>query len=181
MNRSVCRVMMGVTGLAVLGLTATLAGVRTDGATAPSPDAGCALPSEPNGIPSAIDAAISGPADKDRACMKALFIPEARMIFVSLGAEGTPSYRLETLDDWIARVKTRGHAMLAEQQLKFHIERYGNIAHLWSSYALHSDGKQIARGINSIQAIKEAGGWRVTGIMVQAESATAPLPKEYLP
>jgi hypothetical protein len=50
---------------------------------------------------------------------------------------------------------------------------------LWSSYALYSDGKQAARGINSIQAIKEAGGWRVTGIMVQAESATAPLPKEW--
>lgn len=70
--------------------------------------------------------------------------------------------------------------MLEEKQLKFHIERYGNIAHLWSN-ALHSNGKQVARGINSIQAIKEAGGWRVTGIMVQAESATAPLPKEYLP
>lgn len=27
----------------------------------------------------------------------------------------------------------------------------------------------------------EAGGWRVTGIMVQAESAAAPLPKKYLP
>jgi len=39
------------------------------------------------------------------------------------------------------------------------MERYGNIAHLWSSYALYSDGKQVGRGINSIQAIKEAGGW----------------------
>ena len=180
MNRSVLRVMMG-TGLAVLGLTATLAGARTDGATPPSPDAGCALPSEPKEIPAAIDAAITGPADKDRACMKALFIPEARLTFVSLGADGVPSYRIETLDDWIARVKARGHAMLEEKQLKFQIERYGNIAHLWSSYALSSDGKQVARGINSIQAIKEAGGWRVTGIMLQAESVTAPLPKEYLP
>ena len=34
---------------------------------------------------------------------------------------------------------------------------------------------------NGIQAIKETGGWRVTGIVVQAESVTAPLPKEYLP
>jgi hypothetical protein len=181
MNRSVCRVMMGVAGLAVLGMTATLAGAQTDGAMAQAPDAGCALPSDPKGIPAAIDAAVSGPADKDRACMKALLIPEARMMFVSLGADGTPSYRLETLGDWIARVKARGHAMLEEKQLKFHIERYGNIAHLWSSYALHSDGKQVARGIHSIQAIKEAGGWRVTSIMVQAESATAPLPKKYLP
>ena len=158
-----------------------LAGALTGSAMAQAPDAGCALPSEPQGIPTALDAAITGPADKDRDCMKALLIPEARLMFVSLGTDGAPTYRIETLDDWIARVKTRGHAMLEEKQLKFHIERYGNIAHLWSSYVLHSDGKQVARGINSIQAIKEAGGWRVTGIMVQAESAPAPLLQEYLP
>ena len=158
-----------------------LVGALAGTAMAQTPDAGCALPSEPKGIPAAIDAAISGPADKDRACMKALFIPEARLMFVSLGADGTTTYRLETLDDWIARVKAKGHAVLEEKQLKYHIERYGNIAHLWSSYTLQSDGKQVARGINSIQAIKEAGGWRVTGILVQAESATEPLPKEYLP
>jgi hypothetical protein len=167
--------------LRALFLATILAGALAGSAMAQAPGAGCALPSEPQDIPAALDAAISGPADKDRVCMKALLMPEARMMFVSLGADGAPSYRLETLDDWIARVKARGHAMLKEKQLKFHIESYGNIAHLWSSYALQSDGKQVARGINSIQAIKEAGGWRVTGIMLQAESATAPLPKEYLP
>lgn len=31
------------------------------------------------------------------------------------------------------------------------------------------------------QLAVSAGGWRVTGIMVQAESTAAPLPKEYLP
>ena len=160
----------------------SLAGRSVAGnAIAQAPDAGCALPSEPEGIPAALDAAITGPADKGRACMKALLIPEARMMFVSLGTDGAPTYTLQILDDWIARVKARGHALLEEKQLKFHVERYGNIAHLWSSYVLDSDGKQVARGINSIQAIKEAGGWRVTSIMVQAESATAPLPKKYLP
>jgi hypothetical protein len=145
MNRSVCRVMVCVAGLAVLGMTATLAALAGS-AMAQAPYAGCALPSEPEGIPAALDAAVSGPADKDRACMKALLIPEARLIFVSLGTDGAPTYRIETLDDWIARVKTRGHAMLEEKELKFHIERYGNIAHLWSSYTLRSDGKQVARG-----------------------------------
>jgi hypothetical protein len=149
--------------------------------TSSLPDASCALPSEPEGIPAALDAAITGPADKDRARMKALLIPEARLMALSIAADGAPSYKVETLDDWIARVKARGHAMLEEKQLKFRIERYGNIAHLWSSYTLQSDGKQIARGINSIQAIKEAGGWRVTSIMLQAESVTAPLPRAYLP
>jgi len=141
----------------------------------------CALPSEPEGITAALDAAITGPADQDRACMKALLMPETRLMALSVGADGAPSYKIETLDDWIARVKARGHAMLEEKQMKFRIERYGNIAHLWSSYTLQSDGKQVARGINSIQAIKEAGGWRVMSIMLQAESATSPLPKEYLP
>ena len=158
-----------------------LAGALAGSAMAQAPDAGCALPSEPEGIPAALDAAITGPADKDRDCMKALLIPEARMMFVSLGADGAPSYTVLTLDDWIARVKARGHSVLEERHLKFHVERYGNIADVWSSYALHIDGKQVARGLHSIQAIKEAGGWRVTSIIVQAESATAPLPKEYLP
>ena len=167
--------------LSALFLATILAGALGGSAMGQAPDAGCALPSEPEGIPAALDAAITGPADKDRACMKALLIPEARLMFVSLGTDGAPAYRIATLDDWIARIKAGGHAVLEEKQLKFRIERYGNIAHLWSSYTLQSDGKQVARGINSIQAIKEAGGWRVTGILVQAESATAPLPKEYLP
>ena len=167
--------------LQALLLAAILAGALAGSAMAQAPDASCTLPSEPEGIPAALDAAITGPADKDRACMKALLTPEARMMFLSIAADGAPSYKVETLDEWIARVKARGHSMLEEKQLKFRIERYGNIAHLWSSYTLQSDGKQVARGINSIQAIKEAGGWRVTGILVQAESGTAPLPKEYLP
>lgn len=150
-------------------------------AQAPARDSACALPAEPKGIPAAIDAAITGPADKDRACMKALFMPEARMVVASIGADGATSYTILTVEDWITRVKARGHALLEEKQLKFLIQHYGNIAHLWSTYALHSDGKQVARGINSIQAIKEAGGWRVMGIMWQAESPEAPLPREYLP
>ena len=167
--------------LRALFLATILGGALAGSAMAQAPGVGCALPSEPKSIPAAIDAAIGGPADKDRACMKALFIPEARMMFVSLGTDGAPTYKLETLDDWIARVKARGHAILVEKQLKYRIERYGNIAHLWSSYTLQSDGKQVARGINSIQAIKEAGGWRITSLMVQAEAAAAPLPEEYLP
>jgi hypothetical protein len=179
MDRSVCRVMAVVASLAVLGMAAAPAGALAESMLVP--DARCPSPSEPEGIPAALDAAITGPADKDRACMKALLVPEASMMFLSIGADGAPSYTLETLNDWIARVKARGHAMLEEKQLKCRIERYGNIAHSWCSYTLQSDAKQVARGINSIQAIKEAGGWRVTNIMVQPESVTAPLPKEYLP
>jgi hypothetical protein len=77
--------------LRALFLATILAGALAGSAMAQAPDASCALPSEPEGIPAALDAAITGPADKDRACMKALLIPEARMMFLSIAADGAPS------------------------------------------------------------------------------------------
>ena len=94
MNRSVCRVIASVAGLTVLAMTATLADALVGKAMAQAPDADCALPSEPEGIPAVLDAAITGPADKDRACMNALLTPEARLMFVSLGADGPATYTL---------------------------------------------------------------------------------------
>ena len=46
-----------------------LARALAGSAVAQAPDASCALPSEPEGIPATLDAAISGPADRDRAAM----------------------------------------------------------------------------------------------------------------
>jgi hypothetical protein len=148
---------------------------------AQSPSTACPLPTEPGAIPAAIDAAITGPADMDRACMKALFTPEARLVVLDSAADHAASYTVLTVDDWIARVKSRGHALLEEKQVKFDAERFDRIAHLWSTYVLKSDGKQVARGINSIQAVKVSGGWRVLQILWQAEAPTTPLPKEFLP
>ena len=75
-----------------IAVSATImAGTRAGNAMARAPDRGCALPWAPWGIPAALDAAISGPADKDHACMRAPFIPEARLMFVSPGADGAPS------------------------------------------------------------------------------------------
>ncbi|MDP9088036.1 MAG: hypothetical protein M3O26_04755 [Pseudomonadota bacterium] len=145
------------------------------------PSTACRLPAEPAAIPAAIDAAITGYADKDRTCMQALFTPEARLVVVDGAAEHAANYTVLTVDDWIARVKPRGHALLEEKQVKVDAERFDRIVHLWSTYVLHSDGKQVARGINSIQAIKVSGGWRVLEILWQAESAATPLPKEFLP
>ena len=148
---------------------------------AQSTSTACPLPTEPAAIPAAIDAAITGDAEKDRTCMKALFTPEARLVTVDSAADPSASYTVLTVDEWIARARQHGHAVLEEKQVKFNAERFGRITHLWSTYVLHIDGKEAARGINSIQAIKVSGGWRVLGILWQAESAATPLPKEFLP
>ena len=79
------------------------------------------MASEPKDIPAAIDPAITGPRGQESSLHEIPVYTRSGMMFVSIGADGTPSYTIQTLGDWIARVKARGHAMLEEKQLKFQI------------------------------------------------------------
>jgi hypothetical protein len=97
----------------ISGLSGIIA-VWAGNAGAQTPGAPCSLPADPGAIPAAIDAAITGVADKERSCMKELFLPEARLVVASSSADGALTYTVLTLDDWIARVKARGHAMLED-------------------------------------------------------------------
>lgn len=61
---------------------------------------------------------------------------------------------------------------------------YGNICHLFSTYAsYHSahDEKPFVRGINSIQLMFDNDRWWVVNIYWQNESEDHPIPPDYLP
>ncbi len=124
----------------------------------------------------AIDDAISGPANKDRACFRQLFLPNVRLIPV--GAVGP---HVLSVDDWITAVAKNNDAVVTEHQLKYQSETFGHIAHLWSTYETTLAGKPLARGINSIQAINDGQTWHVIEIVWQAEDATDKIPAQYLP
>lgn len=132
----------------------------------------------------AIDAAVSGPADKDRACMAELLLPEARLAPIAKAADGSFAPHILTLDGWTDAVKKRGSTLLYEHQVKVSSEVYGHVAHLWSTYELHigkPDGKPDVRGINSIQAAYDGKRWRILEILWQAETPDDPVPAKYLP
>jgi hypothetical protein len=124
----------------------------------------------------ALDSAITGPANKDRACMKQLLLPEARLI-----PTGPHGPRVLTLDDWIAAVAKNGDAAVTEHQIKVQTEAFGHIAHLWSTYTTALAGKPLARGINSIQAVYDGQSWHIIEVLWQAENATDQIPAQYLP
>ncbi len=130
-----------------------------------------------------LDEAVSGPADKDRACLRQLLLPEARLIPVAVAADGTATPHFLTVDGWIEAVRKRGHEAFYEHLIKFQSEIYGHIAHLWSTYEIRPtpDGQTVARGINSIQAVFNGKQWHVLQILWQAETPTAPIPGKYLP
>jgi len=131
----------------------------------------------------ALDDAVSGPADKDRTCLHELILPEGRLIPMSKGPDGKLAPKVLTVDDWINRVKARGHEVLHERQVKYSVDTYGQIAHLWSTYELHlsSDDKTTIRGINSIQAVYDGAQWKVIEILWKAEGPSEPVPQKYLP
>ena len=131
----------------------------------------------------ALDDAVSGPADKDRSCMRELLLPEARLSPIGKRPDGMYAPHILTLDDWIEAVRKRGHDVLTEHQVKVKVETYGHLAHLWSTYELRlqPDGPPTVRGINSIQAVFDGKRWRVSEILWQAESPELPIPAKYLP
>ncbi|MDQ2768477.1 MAG: hypothetical protein M3Y30_15150 [Gemmatimonadota bacterium] len=141
----------------------------------------CQLPQDVKGIPAALDAAIGGRADKDPACLRALFLPEARFVPVRTDSTGQHIARIYSVDDYILNKSKMTAAVLDERQVKYSISEFGNVAHLWSTYVLKVDGKQVARGVNSIQAVKTDAGWRVLEVSWQAENAQLQLTKELLP
>jgi hypothetical protein len=131
----------------------------------------------------ALDDAVSGPADKDRACLRALLLPDARLSPITKAADGAIAPHILTVDGWIEAVRKRGSAVFYERQVKVSSDVYGHIAHLWSTYEVRPtpDGKAQVRGINSIEAVNDGTRWRILEILWQAETPAEPVPARYLP
>lgn len=66
----------------------------------------------------ALDDAVSGPRNKDRACLRDLMLPEARLTPIRKEQNGSFDPRILTLDDWINAVRSHAGAPFYEHQIK---------------------------------------------------------------
>jgi hypothetical protein len=131
-----------------------------------------------------VDDAVSGPGNKDRTCLRQVLTPDARLIPVTKGKDdGQWAPHAFTVDDYITRAAKRGSDALYERQIKYSVDQFGHIAHLWSTYEIREtpDGKAMMRGINSMQAVFDGSQWKVIEILWQAETPEETLPSKYLP
>ncbi len=69
-----------------------------------------------------------------------------------------------------------------EVEVAHRVERFGNIAHVWSTYEgrRSPEGEPYLRGINSIQLFHDGDRWWVMSIMWGNERPENPVPEEYL-
>lgn len=126
------------------------------------------------------------PFDWDR--FRPLFLPEARLISNTEQREG--SFVVQTPEEFIAWVEggtpppgSDSDQGFQEEQIASQIVRYGDIAHVFSTYQKHFWGSDeiLGRGINSFQLVFNDGRWWIVGIIWDEENGAGPIPSEYLP
>ena len=133
---------------------------------------------------------ISGPAgearDWDR--MRSLFLPEARLIPSGRAPDGSTRYLVWSLEEYISGAGGQLEANGFFEQEAFRVEeRFGNIAHVFSTYESFRTveemeaGAHFVRGINSFQLLFDGTRWWVVQVYWQAETPDQSIPERYLP
>lgn len=126
---------------------------------------------------------ISGPAGaRDWARFRSLFADGARLIPVRI-TPGGPTPAVLTVDDYVRRAGANFEKNgFYESQVSSRVEMFGNIAHVFSTYeSRHAPGeKPFARGINSMQLVKDGAAWKMITILWDSERPDNPIPRKYL-
>lgn len=119
---------------------------------------------------------------------RSLFLPEARLVPNSEQRQGSfDVLSTEEFIEWIDAVTpppgSEDDHGFQEEQVHAVVERYGDIAHVWSTYQKHFWGSSqiLGRGINSFQLVHDGDRWWITGIVWDEEGGAGPIPADYLP
>ena len=143
--------------------------------------------SSPDAIVNAVYDVISGPAGRKRDWdrFRSLFADGARLVPTAPRPAGDFGPRVLDPEGYVRRAEpifetTSFHEMGVARR----IERFGHIAHVFSTYEARHDPGDAApflRGINSFQLVFDGTRWWVLTIFWEAESESARIPAEYLP
>jgi hypothetical protein len=138
-----------------------------------------------DGILTAYYEVVSRPAGTaaDRARDEWIHHPAALVAITGVGADGKPAIRTMTLSEYHDRFGAADEEPFYEREVHRVVQRFGNIAHVWSTYASSREpgGEAFGRGINSIQLYFDGGRWWITSWVFDQERAGNEIPAEFLP
>ena len=128
---------------------------------------------------------VSGPAGQPRdwARDRTLYIQDLRFVQVDVGKDGKPAPRITSHQEYAERSDVSLKEGFFEQEIHRVTERFGPIAHVWSTYESRKTetGPVIARGINSIELFWDGQRWWIANAIWTDETKENPIPKQYLP
>jgi hypothetical protein len=130
---------------------------------------------------------ISGPAGQKRDWnrFRSLMVPNARLMPARVRPDGSADVAMLSADDYITAagpgLERNG---FFEVEISRKTEAYGHVLHAFSTYESRrtaTDEKPFARGINSIQLLKDGNRWWVVSIFWDSERPGNEIPAKYLP
>ncbi|MDT8322697.1 MAG: hypothetical protein RRA94_01195 [Bacteroidota bacterium] len=134
----------------------------------------------------ALYAAVSGNAGQkgDWTRLRNLFIDEARLRPVIWKGESDVQLRSISVEEYI-RFATQFFSTRSfhEREVGRRVERFGHIAHVFSTYESYhevQDPVPFTRGINSIQLYHDGSRWWIVSVLWDEERAGSPIPGDYL-
>lgn len=109
--------------------------------------------------------------------------PDALVAITGVGADGAPVIRTMTLSEYHDRFGAADADAFFEWEVHRVVQRFGNVAHVWSTYASSREpgGDVFGRGINSIQLYHDGSRWWITSWIFDQERAGNEIPAEFLP
>ena len=141
----------------------------------------------PQAVVTALYDVITGPAaqprDWDR--FRSLFLDGARLTWVQAGPAGQQYFFNLTVEDFI-RLAGPGYTMgdgFWEREIGHHIDQFGTIAHVFSTYEMRLAGPKaevVERGINGVQFLYHQNRWWITNLVFDVETPANPIPARYL-
>jgi len=138
----------------------------------------------PEALLNALYKSLSGKAEEEREWnrFRSLFLPGADISSTNR-KDGAPNKQTWTVDEFIRKIgKSMAKKAFYEKQIHSVKERFGDIAHIFSTYEVTStpDGKPFMRGLNSYQLWYDGNRWWIYSLIWHAEREGAQLPQKYL-
>jgi hypothetical protein len=130
---------------------------------------------------------ISGPAGQPRQWdrLRSLCVQRAYSIRVGRLPDHALGCKIMKTDEYIRQMEPwlldNG---FFEKEIHRVEERFGNIAHVFSTYESRrkaDDPHPFMRGINSFQLMNDGHRWWIMNVMWEHESPENPIPRRYLP
>jgi hypothetical protein len=126
------------------------------------------------------------PFDWER--FRSLFLPEARLVPNTEQRQGSfdvlsPEEFVAWIDGVTPPLGGENDQGFQEEQVSTDVVRYGDVAHVFSTYQKHFWGSDqiLGCGINSFQLVHDGERWWIAGIAWDEENGAGPIPPEYLP
>jgi hypothetical protein len=114
------------------------------------------------GALAAVEQIFEGMRTSNAALVREVFAADAR--FTMLDArEGPVSVRSQSVDGWLAAIDG-SNGSWDEQVYDMEAKVDGAMASVWAPYTFYLDGEISHCGINSIEMLHDADGWKVTQI-----------------